>query len=369
MRTLRSEPHADRMRTPGDRGVRGLGTGAGRARLRAVGLLFVAALVWLQVPSIFGRSGGYAFPVIKGPYLGERAPRDRAELFSPGVVSTRNHEYGPLAIRGDGREMFWAVQIIDPSGRIEEQKIWHTREIDGAWSEPARMPFGPDETRGRAWIGCPVLSPDGKSLYFLSSDPCCDPAQVTPAHLSLVWVKRASGDSWTEATPVPNLLPKVKNHGTSSFCFAANGNLYFDQGGTDAKGNRVWAIFCAEMKNGRRLSPRLLGDGIDLGKDNWCPCIAPDESYLIFASKREGGLGDDDLYISFKARNGRWTPPVNMGPKVNTPASERFASISSDGRCLFFARENDRTYNDYYWIDTQLIRDLKLEQSLAALNR
>ena len=55
--------------------------------------------------------------------------------------------------------------------------------------------------------------------------------------------------------------------------------------------------------------------------------------------------------------------PVNMGPKVNTTASERFARVSPDGQYLFFG-SNRRSLNgtpnfDIYWINSTVIDDLK----------
>ncbi len=36
------------------------------------------------------------------------------------------------------------------------------------------------------------------------------------------------------------------------------------------------------------------------------PCVAPDESYLVFASWRKGGYGGTDLYLSRRGANGAW---------------------------------------------------------------
>ena len=317
-------------------------------------LALAGAFLYLLVPLTSAGSARFGFPVIRGPYLGERAPRDRAELFSPGVISTRNHEYSPLAIRADGREMFWVVVTFDSANRVLERRVWHTREAEGIWSEPAPFEALP------AGAHCPVLSPNGKELYFLSGEP--DSTATDKPAPSQPWVMRASGDLWTGIAPAPNLLPRFRNRGTMSFSFASNGNLYFDLGGPDEGGTWRFRIYCSEMRNGVRREPRLLGDGINDGSINASPCISPDESYLIFGSNRDGG--QRDLYISFRTRGGRWTAPVNMGPRVNTSSDEWHPSISADGRYLFFSRFNDRTLQDYYWIDARIVQDLRLECAL-----
>jgi Tol biopolymer transport system component len=71
-----------------------------------------------------------------------------------------------------------------------------------------------------------------------------------------------------------------------------------------------------------------------------CPAIAPDGSYLVFNSFRGvwngGGFGHNDLWVSFRESDDRWTNPRNLGPEFNTGQADIYPSISPDGRFLFF---------------------------------
>ena len=49
------------------------------------------------------------------------------------------------------------------------------------------------------------------------------------------------------------------------------------------------------------------------------PFIAPDESYLIWDSEREGGFGESDLYISFRQDDGSWGLCHQYGRSRETP--------------------------------------------------
>ena len=42
------------------------------------------------------------FPVLKGPYLGQKLPRMTPEIFAPGIISTNNHE-GCSGFTKDGK--------------------------------------------------------------------------------------------------------------------------------------------------------------------------------------------------------------------------------------------------------------------------
>ena len=64
------------------------------------------------------------------------------------------------------------------------------------------------------------------------------------------------------------------------------------------------------------------------------PSISPDGKRLYFASNRPDGFGGMDLYVC-TLLNGKWSIPVNCGPKVNTAKSEIFPFIHADGTLYF----------------------------------
>ncbi|MBA3705338.1 MAG: PD40 domain-containing protein [Bacteroidetes bacterium] len=76
-------------------------------------------------------------------------------------------------------------------------------------------------------------------------------------------------------------------------------------------------------------------------------CISNDGTLLYFASNRTGGLGGTDLYQSNKLPNGKWGPPQNLGPEINTPYNEDFPTISSDGKILYFSSNGHTSIGGY----------------------
>lgn len=64
------------------------------------------------------------------------------------------------------------------------------------------------------------------------------------------------------------------------------------------------------------------------------PALSADGTKLYFASDMPGGFGGMDLYVS-EQENGRWGPPMNLGPKINTEGNEIFPFIHSSGRLYF----------------------------------
>ena len=65
--------------------------------------------------------------------------------------------------------------------------------------------------------------------------------------------------------------------------------------------------------------------------------ISHDGKYLFFtACGLQGGFGSCDLYVT-QFEGGKWLPPSNMGPQINTGAWESHPSLSPNGRTLYFA--------------------------------
>jgi hypothetical protein len=60
-------------------------------------------------------------------------------------------------------------------------------------------------------------------------------------------------------------------------------------------------------------------------------------------------LGEDDLYISFRDRDGTWGPPVVLGPDVNSSGSENRPWVSRDGRYFFFTSTRNGS-RDAFWV-------------------
>jgi len=140
---------------------------------------------------------------------------------------------------------------------------------------------------------------------------------------------------------------------------SARGTYVFD----DYKSGDVIRI--STLVDGKRQEPKKMGPVVNTGKWTAHPFIAPDESYLIWDSEREGGFGESDLYISFRQKDESWGPAINMGDKVNSDKWDAYASVTPDGKYILFNRgvdpENDNA--DIYWVSANIIDELRPKES------
>ena len=68
------------------------------------------------------------------------------------------------------------------------------------------------------------------------------------------------------------------------------------------------------------------------------PNIRQDGLEIFFYSNRTGGSGGNDLWTATRDTvDAPWSTPVNLGPTVNTSASDNQPYLSADGRTLFFS--------------------------------
>jgi Tol biopolymer transport system component len=145
-----------------------------------------------------------------------------------------------------------------------------------------------------------------------------------------IWVAEKMPSGWSAPK---NLGPTVNtSHQESSPWVARDGSLYFSSTRPGGKGGAD--VYRSRLVNGEYVAPENLGSEINGVTDEWMGCVAADGGFLAFSSAR--GPQGMNLFLSRKD-GAAWQTPIELGPSINTPANEQSASLSPDGRYLFFA--------------------------------
>lgn len=278
-------------------------------------------------------------------YLNQRPPGMTAELFAPGIISSPLYEHSAPAFAPDGSRVVWAV--YDGRGYLLESVY-----KNGEWSKPAKPSFI-DTLQGYVY---PTFSIDGKKLYFSSDMPAVTGGPRSNGNR--IWEVPFNDNAWGKPVPL-DTMTFPGNHYANAV--TADGTIYFSAGTT---GSTHWNLYRSSKTNGKYSKPELLPYNINSKDYEDGAYIAPDESFLIFESQRpEGTDGNLSLFISFKNKNGGWSLPVNMGPRINSGKGERFARLSPDGKYLFFGSFRNPAPGsrgaDIYWIDAAVIDELR----------
>ena len=271
-------------------------------------------------------------PPLRGPYLGQRPPGATPVVFAPNVISTEDGELNSV-FSPDGREFYFTRQ----------RRVLVVREENGAWGRPQRLAVAGDYSAVD-----PFLTGDGKGMFVSSNRPLAGRGE--PKQDRDIWVVARTANWWSEATNLGETVnsPKSDYYPT----LTARGDLYFCSRRDGGKGESD--IYRARLVEERFGRPENLGSPINTEHSDFDPLIAPDASYIIFASDRPGGLGNADLYISFHGKDGSWSKPRNMGQAVNTPHLEYAPMLSPDGKYLFLTSGRGGA-DDIYWVDARVI--------------
>ncbi|MCX6270868.1 MAG: OmpA family protein, partial [Bacteroidetes bacterium] len=96
-------------------------------------------------------------------------------------------------------------------------------------------------------------------------------------------------------------------------------------------------IYTAHREGGGWNVPYNIGPPVNTASWESQPSISSDGKTLYFASLRNGGFGNSDIWKSVRQPDGSWSIPVNLGENINTATFEMNPYIHPDGRTLYFS--------------------------------
>lgn len=197
-------------------------------------------------------------------------------------VNTNGNEGSP-SISADGKYLFYtACNRQNGFGRCD---IYVSENREGNWDVSKNVGF-PVNTG--FWEAQPSVSPDGRTLYFVSDRP---------------------------------------------------GGF----GGSD-----IWVSH--KDKLGKWKNPINMGNSVNTECDEWSPFIHSDGATLYFSSDGHTGMGGVDIYVSKRVNDTLWSRPINIGYPVNTYNNEKGFVVSTMGEVAYYSSENNYD-SDIYTID------------------
>ena len=274
-------------------------------------------------------------------FPGQELPDKEPRVFAPGFISLENRIEGRGSFSPDGNQFYFTVSDIN----FKNQKIFYTVYKDNIWTNPDTAGFSKKYDN---WE--PFFSSDGQKLFFTSDR---NPDTLSN-HKDFYFVTRTD-DGWSE----PQIVERPINSQYTELFFSqsGNGNVYFTSNRPKKTGSTH--IYLAAKQPDGTYSVNRIGRPVNRFYMNWDPCIAPDESFLIFPAVSLFRISHKaDLYITYK-KGDRWTRPKNLGKLINTKANEYGPFLSPDSKFLFFIRLAGGQKGDIYWVDINTIKDFK----------
>ncbi|TDJ56961.1 MAG: hypothetical protein E2O40_03750 [Planctomycetota bacterium] len=268
----------------------------------------------------------------------ESSPRDvlwRDPAGLAPVINTAADEYSP-ALSADGLTLYFSRRPAgDAEGGLD---LFVSVKTPAGWSEPRAL----DTLNSEGDDLDPVLSSDGRVLYFCSNRPGGSGDYD-------LWMTRRVAGTW--GAPV-NLGSAINSRGNDigPSLTPDDAMLYFasDRGGPGDVERRAPGALVSGVPHPDfdlysldltvpDASPVPIA-GLNTQHDETAPAVSPAGDFVYFASDRPGGHGGFDLYRS-RRLDGAHLPALNLGAPVNTAQGELDPAVILEGFGLYFASE------------------------------
>ena len=158
---------------------------------------------------------------------------------------------------------------------------------------------------------------------------------------AVFYTKKVDGQ-WAE--PV-NITPQLKSDGDFYSCFLSHDGTILILYKND-KYNRD--LYISHLVNGRWSVPEKLNKHINSKYNETFASISSDGKTLYFTSDRKGGYGGLDIYKSnFDKKTNDWGEPINLGSRINTEFNEEAPVICENDTVLYFSSEGHYNMGGY----------------------
>ena len=281
------------------------------------------------------------WPVLKGPYLGQKPPGLKAEIFAPGIISTNEkHDYfSDYPIFAD----FFIFRQIAP---YQQSRTYITQLKDGQWTKPRLNPF-----ENKPWYYNYDWAKPGEIIYFSWRGPF---ENIDAPNVLNIWRVKRTHNGWSRPIKLPS---PVNSQGSDTWpSVTKDFDVYFFSSRSQGFGH--CDIYRTRPIKGKHINAKNLGRIINTRYDEVDPYIAPDGSFLLYCSDRPGGFGRLDIYIAYKTRDGSWSQSINVGKWINTAGNDERPYVTLDQKYLFFT-SNISGKLDIHWVSAKIIKELK----------
>jgi hypothetical protein len=177
----------------------------------------------------------------------------------------------------------------------------------------------------------PILSSDGKSLYFTRS--FCDLNRGGKFTGTDIWmsVLDPASKGWTKAAN-PDALNDKSN--SVAVGVAEQGDVLYYVRTSSAK--RPEGVYSISRQGSAWSKPRLTPvPGLE-PEEYMGMYVSSDQMVMIISMSGPDSRGREDLYISVKNDRGDWTTPKNLGSTINSTGFEMSPFLSANKRRLYF---------------------------------
>jgi len=278
----------------------------------------------------------------------------KPELLASGIVVEKldpsvNSDYSELnpMLSPDGKTLYFsrANHPENAGGVNDKEDIWYSElGNDGKWSLAKNM--GPEFNNEHPNFINAITSPtpDGKTVILVLGNKYLDNGKM----LAGVSISNNVNGKWSK--PKALNIENDYNYNEKANYFLTNNRkaLIMSVERDDSRGGRD--LYVSFMKDDSVWTePRNLGDMLNTAGDETAPFVASDDQTLYFSSNGFSGYGGSDIYMTKRLDDTytNWSEPKNMGSDINSKGEDLFFNIPSTSEYAYYSR-GEATNTDIY---------------------
>lgn len=272
---------------------------------------------------------------------------DIGRLFTVKLDKTTNYRVKSIEIRLNTGKVFGWNQI-DAIG-ISAYDLAYDTEIELAegMEDSLEVEKLGTEVNSKFDELCPVISADGKTLYFTRD---FHPGNQGKEKNQDVWVARIRPDG--SFSPAANIGSPINNHSDNALTSVTpDGQTVMLLNVYQPNGSMVKGISTSKKTTDGWAFPKKINIKDYYNRQNNAEyCLHASGKIMVLTVQRDDSYGDKDLYVCFKNSDGSWSKPRNLSNVVNTADSETSPFLAADGVSLYFSSAGHPGYgrNDMF---------------------
>ncbi len=287
----------------------------------------------------------------------------KPSLLASGIIIEQldenvNSDYAELnpILSPDGKTLYFSRRNHPENmgGVNDKEDIWYSElGEDGKWQLARNMGPQFNNEHPNFINSINSVTPDGRSAVMLLGNKYLPKGKM----LAGVSVSSNVGGRWAE--PVPLNITNDYNFNEKANYFLTNNRktLIMSVEREDSQGDRD--LYVSFMKDDSVWTePLNLGNVVNTAAEESAPFLAADDKTLYFSSNGFSGYGGTDIYVSKRLDDTwtNWSEPENLGPEINSPLEDLFFNIPAESEYAYYSRGVTETNTDIFRVKLPIMR-------------